>query len=61
MKADITIRKSRSKNYIMRVETGEGTMGSNLVPLSKDDARILSKTLGVKILDVNALEGEQDE
>lgn len=61
MKADVTIRKSRSGNYILRVQTNKGTMSSNLIPLSKDDARILSKTLGIEIQDVNiSNDGEKD-
>ena len=51
MNAEVEIIKSKSRNYLLRVETGRGTMKSNLVPLSKDDAKILSKTLGIEIED----------
>lgn len=53
MKADVKIIFSKSRNYILRIQTDKGTMKSNLVPLSKDDARILSKTLGIEIEDAN--------
>lgn len=56
MKADIEIKKQIRGDYTLRIQTDEGTMGSNLVPLSKDDARILSKTLGIKIKDVKCVE-----
>ncbi len=58
MKANIEIKRQIGRNYTLRIQTDEGTMGSNLIPLSKDDARILSKTLGIKIKDAKCTKEE---
>jgi hypothetical protein len=51
MKANVEIKKQIKGNYTLRIQTEKGTLGSNLVNLTKVEARILNKTLGISIMD----------